>query len=306
MGNTVKAVRSPIGSVIFSPAAALVLAALFWAGNFIVGRALKGSIPPVQLNFWRWVFALTILLPLSYKQLYHHRSLIAAEWKIITALGLTGVACFHICVYQALIHTTAINALIILSFSPMVIVLGSYFLLDEPIGFYQIIGISTSFIGAVILIAHGNLSILLEFDLNRGDTWMLVAMPLWAAYSMLLKRRPAQLPQTALLTSSVIAGVAIMIPMYAASRGLGQTLVLSIPNILSILYISIFASVLAFLCWNNGVIHMGPVKAGLYIHLMPFWGALLSFCFLGEGLKSFHIAGGIFVLAGIALINRSK
>jgi drug/metabolite transporter (DMT)-like permease len=113
-----------------------------------------------------------------------------------------------------------------------------------------------------------------------------------------------QLPQLVLLTSSVIAGVILMIPVYFFSLPMGHDLAVTRTHIVSILYISIFASVLAFLFWNKGVASIGPVKAGMYIHLMPFFGALLSIWLLQEGLAIFHVIGAILVFSGIALTNR--
>lgn len=292
-----------LGAFIGSPYVALVCSALFWSGNFVVGRALRGDVPPISLNFWRWSVALAILLPLSFGKLLYYRAVLAAEWKIITALGLTGIAAFHICVYQALSGTTAINALLFLSTSPMVIVLGTWLLFGDRITTLQGLGIAVSLMGAVILIAHGDPMVLRNFHFNRGDIWMALAVPLWAVYSILLKRRPAQLPQLALLTSSVVAGVLIMLPVYLSSLWLGQTLTLNGGNVMGILYISVFASVLAFFFWNRGVAQIGPNRAGMFLHLMPFFGAVLSIFFLGEGLALFHLTGALFVFSGIVLTS---
>jgi drug/metabolite transporter (DMT)-like permease len=284
----------------------LIGSALFWSGNFIVGRALRGEVPPISLNFWRWSVALMILFPLSYSQLRQYKTTLLAEWKIIAMLGLTGIAAFHICVYQALTSTTAINALLFLSTSPMVIVLGSWLFFSERITIGQGVGIIISLLGAVILIAHGDPLVVLNFHFNQGDIWMALAVPLWALYSILLKRRPARLPQIVLLTGSVMAGVAMMLPVYIGSLWMGQTLALNGANIMGVLYISIFASVLAFFFWNRGVAHIGPNRAGMFIHLMPLFGAILSVCFLGEGLAMFHLSGGLFVFTGIVLTSWQK
>lgn len=302
--HRVKQTWTTLGGIIFSPYTALICAALFWSGNFIVGRALKGDIPPVSLNFWRWVVALVVLLPLSMGQLIRYRALIIAEWKLIFGLGFTGIAAFHICVYMALTQTTAINALIILSISPMVIVGFSWLFFKESIGRSQGLGIMISLLGALILICHGDLSFLIKFQFNKGDMWMALAVPLWSVYSILLKKRPRELPQIVLLTSSVIAGVSLMIPVYLSSLYMGQVLSLNTTNVMAILYISVFASIIAFFFWNQGVASIGPVRAGMYIHFMPFFGALLSIWFLKEGLALFHMVGALFVTIGIVMTNR--
>ena len=291
-------------NLLLSPYAALILAALFWAGNFIVGRALQGDIHPVALNFWRWVLALLLLLPLTGRGLIQHRGAVLSHGKLIAALGFTGIAAFHTCVYAALAETTAINALIILSVSPVVILCISRVVFKERISRLQAAGVLVSLAGSLILICRGNGAVLVNFEFSRGDLWMGVAVPLWAAYSILLKKRPEDLPPLVLLTSSVIAGVVLMLSPYLFVLFQGQTLSPNPDNILAILYIAVFASVLAFFFWNHGVARIGPVRAGMYIHLMPFFGAFLSVWLLEEGVATYHITGALFVGTGIYFTGR--
>lgn len=297
--------RTPVLTLLYSPYSALICAAFFWSGNFIVGRALKGSIAPVPLNFWRWTLALLLLLPPNVSGLRQHRAIIGSHWKLIAALGLTGIAAFHTFVYQALTQTSAINALIILSTSPMVIVLMSWVFFREGFRPSQGLGLLVSFLGALTLICRGDLSTLTRFAFNRGDVWMIAAVPIWSAYSILLKKRPPELPPLLLLTSSVIAGVCFMVPPFLFSLRAGPMLPITPGNVMAILYISIFASIIAFFCWNRGVASIGPIKAGMYLHFMPLFGALLSIGFLHEGIALYHLAGAVFVGIGVVLTNRS-
>src|SRR6476469_6831808 len=129
-GGSIIGERRSAGSiacdVVTSPIIGLSAAALFWSGNFLVGRALRNAISPLSLNFWRWTIALAILLPLTYGLLKRHRSLILRHWKLIVALGSTGIASFHTCVYLALTTTSAVNALLLLSLTPFLIVVISW------------------------------------------------------------------------------------------------------------------------------------------------------------------------------------
>lgn len=293
------------GQRILTPQAALILAALFWAGNFIVGRSLKDVVDPVTLNFWRWVTALAVLLPMGWAEVNAHRALLVSRWKMIAGLGFTGVAAFHICAYQALKTTTAINALIILSAFPVLILIMVRFLFGERVSRTQGLGILISLAGALTLICRGDAAVLARFAFNEGDLWMVAAVFLMAIYTILLRKWSGPLPQTALLTASVLAGLAMMAPawLWVLSRGYGFTVTPA--NVLAVLYIGIFASVLAFLFWNYGVARLGPARAGMYIHFMPLFGALLSIVFLGEGLAFFHLAGALLVGTGILLTRKS-
>lgn len=286
-------------SVKFAPVL-LVAAVLLWSGNFIAGRAMGDSVPAVGLNFWRWSLALAILLPLALPEVRRFKKEIMGSWRYLVLLGLTGVAAFHIFVYKALEFTTATNALLVLSISPAFIMLLSRLTLGDEIRPGQWLGIVISFIGAVVLICRGNLQALGALQLGTGELWMLAAVPAWSAYSVLLKRRPQSLPQRSTLTVSTAIGLVWMAPLVAVSPG-----VLDFPwtpaLAAGIAYIGIGASVVAFLCWNRGVALVGPARAGVYIHLMPVFGALLGFGLLGEALQPYHGVGAALVASGIVL-----
>lgn len=249
------------------------------------------------------MIALAILLPFTLGSLWVHRQVILREWKLIAAIGLTGIAAFHTCVYLALVTTTAINALLWLAMTPLLIVLGSWLVFQDRITLQQLLGIGVSLVGAIVLIAQGSMSLLMALRFSTGDLWMLLAVVLWAIYSLLLKRSPVELPQTALLSASTVAAILLMSPVYLWGLPSEQQLLPSTQVVWGLLYVSLFASVLAFLLWNNGVSRIGPSRAGTFIYLMPVFGAVLSVAFLGEGVQLFQLAGGVLVFSGIALMN---
>jgi drug/metabolite transporter (DMT)-like permease len=293
---------SGISAVLASPYLLLTCAALFWSGNFVVGRALRGDIQPISLNFWRWTLALAILLAVSVEQLRRHHVLLRREWKTVLALGATGVAIFHSCVYLALTSTTAINALLYLATVPVMIVLVSWIVFRDTITFSQALGIIVSLLGALVMISRADIALLRSVRFNPGDLWMLAAVPAWAIYSVLLKRRPATLPHLTLLTATVIAGVLLLLPVYVWRLWSGEVMALNEHTILGLSYIVVFPSILAFIFWNKGVAGLGPNRAGMFIYFMPVFGAVLSVLFLGEQIAAFHVAGALLVFIGIMLV----
>ena len=292
-----------LGSLL-SPQLGLSAAALFWSGNFIVGRALRDVVSPLPLNFWRWMIALAILLPFTGASLWRHRQIILREWKLIAAIGVTGIGAFHSFVYLALVSTSAVNALLLLATSPLLIALASWIVFKDRITTLQWLGMGVSLLGAVTLIAQGSFSQLLALRFGAGDLWMLLAVLLWTAYSLLLKRRPAELPQPTLLCASIIAALAFMAPLVGLGVAGEKTVSLSLTVVWGLLYVSLFASVFAFLLWNTGVAKIGPSRAGTFIYLMPVFGAALAFVFLDEGIQWFQWFGGALVFLGIAVMNR--
>ena len=175
---------------------------------------------------------------------------------------------------------------------------------SERINFLQVVGIVISMTGVVVLLTHGEPGRLILLQFNPGDLWMLVAIILWSVYSVMLKIRPRAIPQTGLLAGIVFCGVIIMTPLYLVTGSGEAGIELSMPVLAGLLYISLFASVLAYFFWNFGVDKLGPSRAGSYLHLMPLFGAVLSILFLGEYLHAYHIAGALLIATGIILTHR--
>lgn len=293
-----------IRNLFFSPQLALSLSSLFWAGNFVIGRALREDIHPVALNYWRWSVAVAILLPFTSRIFRQHARLMLQRWKYMLVMSITGIAGFHICVYQALQTTMAINALLFLSISPVMIVVGSRLMFHERVFARQVFGIGISLAGVLALLTRGDINQLLALQFNRGDLWMLLAVLLWSTYSVILKRKPAELPQQAFITGLAIYGVLLMLPLYLVTKPAGLGITISTSTITAILYMGIFASVAAYFCWNYGVSQLGPNKAGVFLHLMPLFGAVLSVLFLGENIQLYHLLGAVMIAAGIILSNK--
>ncbi len=285
------------------PQLLLASAALLWAGNFVVGRLVRGDLPPVTLGFWRWALALVILLPMSFEPLRRHRKLILAHWKLVISLGVTSIAAYPVFVYQALTETTALNTLLLLSTVPLLISLAAWLVSREPITAAQGLGMLLSLAGAVVSVAHGDLTTLSHLEFNRGDLWMLAALPLWAIYAILLKRRPAQLPPLPLLTASVIAGMLMLTPVYIWQVAHGEYLVVNVSNALALLYVAVFVSALGYILWNKGAAELGANQAGVFVHLIPTFGALLSVVFLGERIAVYHLIAATLVIGGIGLAS---
>jgi drug/metabolite transporter (DMT)-like permease len=294
-----------ISAVLRSPIMALTLAALFWAGSFVVGRALRQDIDPVALTFFRWLISLLIFAPFVWHEIACHAHVALREWRLIVGLGATGIALFHPLVYVALQHTSATNALLTFSLSPVIILLGASLLSRQRPTGWESTGMLLSMAGAAILITRGDLGVVRSMGFNAGDLWMLAAVVVWAGYSLLLRRRPADLPQMTTLVSSIAVALPMLLPftLLAAS---GNPFHLSVSVLLGTFYIAIFGSVIGFLFWSHGVSDLGPARAGQFVHLMPVFGAALSFVFLGEPLSFPQVFGAGFVLFGILLIEISR
>jgi drug/metabolite transporter (DMT)-like permease len=285
---------------------ALVAATFFWAGGFVAGRALRDDIGPITLNFLRWLMALGVLTPFVAREMLASAHVLRREWRLIAVLGATGIAAFHTMTYVALSHTTALNALLSLSLVPVLMLLGENLIGRIWPSATQIAGALVSVLGAVVLIARGDVIALGSLGFNRGDLWMLGAVVVWAAYSLLLRRRPDDLSQPVALTASIVVGLAILAPVVAVSALLDPAPAVSVRLVVGIGYVAVFGSVIAFLCWSYGVAEIGAGRAGQFVHLMPMFGAILSAIVLNETVSAAQAVGAACVLVGIGLVNRGR
>ena len=284
--------------------AALVAAVLFWSGNVVTGRALREAVDPVALNLYRWSIAGVLVLPFGAAAMWRHRRALLRRWPVVAGLGITGLAGFQTCVYVAVRHTEAVNVLLVLQLAPVAITLGARLFFGDAITPLRAAGMAIAALGALVLIGHGDPTVALRLELNRGDATMLVAVLLWAIYSLLLKQRPAGVPQMALLGASIVVGLAIMVPAWLLTGGAAARAPLGPVALGGVVYIGVFASFFAFLFWNTGVARVGPGRASVFMYLMPLFGAVLGYLLLGEAIAAYHLAGAALVFGGIAVMNR--
>ncbi len=284
-----------------SPYLLLTLTALFWSGNFVLGRAVHAEIPPVSLNFWRWVAAVMVLLPFTAAATWRHRAVIAGNWRVLLVLAVTGVSVFNSFVYVALHTTTAINGSLTMAAIPVVIPVLAFAMYGERLTARQAAGIAISVAGVGIIITRAEAEVLTALRFRPGDLWMLGAVFCWSLYSVVLRRRPAALPATPFLTAISLIGVLVLAPFYAWELTTAGGFRPSPANLASIAYIGVFASVIAFIFWNRGVTELGATRAGLFSHLIPVFSAILAMVFLGESIELYHLAGMALIFTGIYL-----
>lgn len=277
------------------------LAMVCWSGNWVVGRAVCAEIPPLGLNFWRWSVATLVLLPFALSQARRDWHIARQHWKLVTALGATGAALFHSMIYVGLRATEAVNALLLNSVGPIIVIVIAWAAFRDTITRRQSLGISISFLGAIVLVSRGEVAALAALQFNAGDLWVLSALLVWGVYSNLLKRRPPQLGGLSLLLYISVIGVALMLPAYLWELSRGETLTVTASTLASIGYTGIFASIVAFLCYNAAVARIGPVVTSFFLHLMPVFGGVMAIVFLGESLHPYHLVGFAVVLCGIYL-----
>ena len=296
-------VDAPASRHFFSPYVLLTFVSLFWAGNAVVGRYAVDQLgmPPFSLAFWRWAIALVILLFVGGPKAWAQRDKFRAHWRFLALLALLSVASFNLVQYTALGLTTAINAGVMGASLPALLFLLTWLAGQERATARQYTGLAAATVGVLIVVSRGQPAVLLALDLNSGDLLMMVALFIWAVYSVLLRRQPDGLDPLALLTVMVMFGIVGIAPFYAWDLWHVGGLPLTAETFLVLGYMGLFPSVLAYICWNAAVVRVGANASGMFTNMVPILIAILAVLFLGENFRLYHLAGMVCIFFGIYL-----
>lgn len=280
----------------------LLLTVLFWSGNYIAGRYISNDIEPMELSFYRWFFVLLLLSPYLIIRYKNILEVLKKKYLVLIVLGALGISGFNTLLYYGLQTTTATNALLINSSTPIFIILITSIIFRIAITKIQILGVVLSTLGVLYLILKGDINHILELHFTPGDLWIIAAALDWAIYSVLLKFKPKELSSFDFLTITTIIGVIILyIAFVLQGYKVGFSFLSNKDVLYSLIYIVIFPSILSFYFWNMATIELGANKAGQSAHLMPIFGAFLAYIFLDEVLEFYHIIGIILIAIGIYL-----
>lgn len=281
-----------------------LLATMIWADNFVVARGLSDQFPPVQLAWFRWLVATVILLPFGFRDILRERKRISLNIRYLSLTALLGVTIFNTLIYISGRYTTALNLALIATTAPIFILILSRLFFNEAITLHRIAGILIAVFGVVSLVTKGDYNRLAGLDFNIGDTGMLVASGLFAAYSILVRKKPGEMGQTVFLTSIFTLGLLFLSPWALWENLRGGPLSFSPETIGAILYIGIGASFVAYILWNHAILIIGPTRAGFIYYSVPLFSGIEAFLILGEPITTVHLYSGACIIGGIVLATR--
>ncbi len=282
------------------PGLLLTLVALFWAGNFVLGRAIVGLIPPVSLACLRWTLATLIFLPFAWPHLRRDTAVIRRNWRMLLFLGVMGAGSYNTLSYLGLLSTEAVNAFVLGAAGPMFITLTAWGLFGDRVEPRQLLGLGTAFLGVLVIIAKGDLSSLAAFRFNAGDILIIAAMITWSIYTVFLRKRPHISWQSFNISTYAVAGAGNF-PLALIENRMGHSMTVDAWTVAAIVYVAVFPSLLAYIFYNRGVELLGATRTGLFMFLIPVFGALLAMVFLGERLHLYHALGFAFIIGGVVI-----
>jgi drug/metabolite transporter (DMT)-like permease len=279
----------------------LTFMALFFSSNILIGRAAADLVPPFTLACLRWAIAFAILLPFGWAGIRSHRHVVRDEAPALAVLAFLGMWICGAFVYIGLGLTTATNAALIYTASPVLIILAEWIRGLQPMTPARLIGVVTALVGVLAIIARGSLDALVNLTVNAGDIWIAVAATSWAVYSLISRRDGIRsLPTMSMMT--VVTGLgAVMLAPFAIWESRKAGLPDDPRAWASIFGVALIASVLAFSSYQKGVKMVGPGTTSLFLYLNPVYAAVLAWLFLGESIRLFHLVGAVLIFAGVTL-----
>lgn len=281
----------------------LALASLCWSGNHLMGRAIAGHVPPMAITTLRWLLAAAILAPFAWPHLRRDWPTIRRHLGVLAYLSLTGGALFGALQFVGLSLTTALNVSVMNSLGPVTIGAASAIMFRDRLTGGQFAGILVSLAGVLAIITQLDPGVLTHLTFNIGDVIILINMAIWGVYSASLRWRPAIHPASFMVMFTAISGIA-MLPAWAWEYSTGYVLQPTLLTFSAIAFVTVFSTIAAFMFWSRGVELIGANRAGVFLHLIPVYSALLTGALLGEPLRSYHVVGFVLILLGVWCASR--
>ncbi|MFB9326714.1 DMT family transporter [Paenibacillus aurantiacus] len=280
----------------------LVLANLFWAGNYVFGKSIVETMTPLQMTVSRWCVAVCFLFPITQLVEKPDWRAVLRKWKLLLVMSVFGIIGYNFLLYEALRFTTSMNAALVNAMNPALIMLLSALVLRERVTAKHSLGLLLSLFGVLLVLTKGQLGQLLHLDYNEGDLLMLLAILVWSIYSI-VGRRAASIPPIAATAMSALFGLALLMP-FAFAFGAFDFEV-NRETATGILYMGIFPSVGSFIFWNAAIREIGASRAGIYLNLITVFTAVFS-VLMGQSITVAQVLGGLLVFAGVYVTTRPR
>ena len=286
-----------------NPILLLVLTTLIWAGHSIVGRLAVGQIGPMTLTCLRWGVALVPILIAARPALRRDWPILRAHWPYIAAMGALGYTAFNALFYVAAHRTSALNMSIIQGAIPAMVLIGARVFLGARFTALQALGALTTMIGVAAIAAQGEVARLAALAFNEGDVMIFIATVLYAGYTIGLRERP-RVSGLSLLAGMAVAAFVTSVPLMIWEVASGGFIWPTAAGLATLVYVALGPAFVSQIFFMRGVELIGPGRAGVFVNLVPVFGAIMAVVLLGEPFAAYHVVALMLVVGGIAIAQR--
>jgi len=288
-----------------NPILLLVLTTLIWAGHSIVGRLAVGQIAPMTLTTLRWGVALIPILIVARPALRRDWPIVRAHWRYMAAMGALGYTAFNALFYVAAHRTSALNLSIIQGAMPALVLIGARLFLGARFTALQALGALTTMLGVAAIAAQGDPARLAALAFNEGDVLIFIAVVLYAGYTIGLRERP-RVSGLSLLAGMAVAAFVTSVPLMIWEVASGGFIWPTAAGLATLVYVALGPAFVSQIFFMRGVELIGPGRAGVFVNLVPVFGAIMAVVLLGEPFAAYHVVALMLVVGGIAIAQRGS
>ena len=282
----------------------LTFAAFFWGGTWVTGKLAVEAIPPMTLATGRFALASVLLWGWARMKGVSERRLVAADLPLVLAMGLTAIAGYNVLfLYGLTLAPASDGAIIVPGLAPILTAALAWPVLRERISRWGASGLVTAFAGLLLVMSPGGGQ---SPSRLMGDLLFFLGAFCWAIYSVIGKAATTRFTPLRATLYGAVAGTLMLLPFAIAERGWIKLATSPPAASLSLLYLAVFGTVLAFVFFYEGVSRIGAVRATPFAFLVPIFGVVSSVIVLRERLTALTVAGGAFVLLGLWLVQRKQ
>ncbi|WP_126424964.1 DMT family transporter [Brevibacillus marinus] len=281
----------------------LLLVPLFWGGAFGAGKHVVTEIPPFTTAAIRFgIASLLLAIWLTAVRGWDWR-LIKQRWFGLLILALTGIVAYNCLFYLGLQYTSATNGALISATNPVFTAIIASIFLGEAWSARLGLGTLLSLAGVLMVITGGSWESLRHLSFNPGDVWLFGSVASWVIYGIVGKIVMRGVPPLLATTVTTIVGTLPLFAFAGWEGGWRSVPQLSGQAIAELLYMGVFASVIATVLWNEGIHRIGATKTSAYMNLVPInamWTAALLY---GESISWAQYVGMVLVIGGVLLTS---
>ena len=279
----------------------ILLAVLFWGTSFVATKTALLEIKPVTVIILRLILATTLLTIIAlYTKRNFSINLKSHGWILILAM----IATFHLWIQvTGLQYTTASNTGWIIGTAPIFMAILGLIFFKEKVTLLQMAGILIAMFGLLLLIGKGNI---LNIDLikNKGDLLVLGSAFTWGVYSMVNKKISLSYSPLMTILYLFLLMLIIITPFNLNSEAINSVIHLSFIGWISILFLGLFCSGIAYVIWARALRDMESAKVGAFLYFEPFVTVLAAWFFLNEVITLMMIASGLLITVGVFIVNK--
>lgn len=283
----------------------MIIATLFFSGAFIAGKFSVAEFPVFSLTFFRFLIAAVVLFGVMEVRGISPR-IEKKEIPRIVLLSLLGMVGYHVFFFTALKYTSSVNTSLIAAMNPIITTIMAAIFLKDRLPLKAVGGILTSFIGVTLIVTGGSLQVLRDMSFNIGDIYMLLGVLSFSIYFIVLKGIVGRIEPMILTFYVFLFCVIMLIPMVIIEKPMTYLPETTSAGWGSLIYMSVFASVGAYLIQQISVKRIGPAKTSLYVNLVPLFSMILAYFILGESVSLSKIGAGLMIIGGVIITLKSK